>query len=174
MFRRECRPHFTTGVIHEDLDALPFYIAGLHSVCIARTPYYLYTMDSPNAVTRSFSPKRVADMCQVTARLYEKMEQMSSNQSKLQLPDEVIRGFKAMLAFNIFGYYQAAALFPEPQRSQQLAVFESHKEWLLAIENPSFNSSLKIFCLRVLGVKRAARVFLRINNIRNFFKRIAH
>ena len=174
MFRRECKPHFTPGVIHEDLDAMPFYIAGLHSVCIAKTPYYLYTMDSPNAVTRSFSPKRVADICEVTARLYEKMEQMSSKQSSLQLSDDVLHGFKAMLAFNIFGYYQAAVLFPEPQRSQQLAFFEAHKDWLLAIENPSFNSSLKILCLRVLGVKRAARFFLHINNIKNFFKRIFH
>ena len=174
MFRRECKPHFTPGVIHEDLDAMPFYIAGLHSVCIAKTPYYLYTMDSPNAVTRSFSPKRVADICEVTARLYEKMEQMSSKQSSLQLSDDVLHGFKAMLAFNIFGYYQAAVLFPEPQCSQQLAFFEAHKDWLLAIENPSFNSSLKILCLRVLGVKRAARFFLHINNIKNFFKRIFH
>ena len=172
VFRRECRPYFTPGVIHEDLDALPLYIAGLHSVCIAKVPYYLYTMDSPDAVTRSFSPKRVADICEVTSRLYEKMAQISSKQSCLQLPDEVLRGFKAMLAFNIFGYYQAVVLFPEPQRSQLLAFFESRKDWLLAIENPTFNSSLKVLCLRVLGVKKSARFFLYMNNIKNFFKRI--
>ena len=161
-------------MIHEDLDTLPFYIAGLRSVCIAKVPYYLYTMDSPDAVTRSFSPKRVADICNVTLHLYEKMEQMSAKQSSLELPPEVLRGFKAMLAFNIFGYYQAAALFPEPQRSQQLAFFECHKDWLLAIETPSLNSLLKILYLRVLGAKRAARFFLHANNIKNFFKRIFH
>ena len=171
VFRRECRPQFTPGVIHEDLDTMPLHIAGLHSVCIAAEPYYLYTMDSPHAVTHGFSPKRVADICNVTSRLYEKMDEITSRKSDLQLPDNVLRGFKAILAFNIFGYYQAAALFPEPQRSEYLAFFEARKDWLMAIGTPSFNSVLKILSLRVLGVKRSAHFFLFINNVKDFFSR---
>ena len=113
-------------------------------------------MDSPNAVTRSFSPKRVADICEVTARLYEKMEKMSSRQGDLQLPNEVIRGFKAMLAFNIFGYYQAAALFPEPQRSQQLAFFESF------ILNTNRDKSVNLRVVYIKNIYVLFRVFLHL------------
>ena len=173
VFRRECKPHFMPGVVHEDLDTMPFYIAGLHSVCISSVPHYLYTMDSPNAVTHSFSPRRVNDMCSVTARLYEKMDLISSGKSDLQLSDKVIQGFKALLAFNIYGYYQAAALFPEPQRSEILALFEEHKNWLLSIEDPRFYSFLKKLSLRLLGVKKSARFFIFINRVKSFFKRFA-
>ena len=171
VFRREAKPHFTPGVIHEDLDAMPLYVAGRNSVCIAGISYYLYTMDSPHAVTHSFSPRRVADICDVTERLYGKMDQITAGESDLHLSDEVLNGFKSVLAFNIFGYYQAAARFPEPQYSHSLEFFESHKDWLLAIGNNSLSSSLKIFFLRVLGVKKAAQFFLAVNNIKNFLKR---
>ena len=170
VFRRDCKPCFTPGVIHEDLDATPLYLAGLRCVCIASAPYYLYTMDSPNAVTRSFSPKRVADICAVTSRLYEKMALITAGKSELQLSEEVLQGFKAVLAYNLFGFFQAAALFQEPQRSQHLASFD--KSWLVAIEPSSFNSVLKILSLRLLGVKGAALIFLFLNNVKNFFKRL--
>ena len=169
VFRRECRPYFVPGVIHEDLDTMPLYIAGLRSVCIAAFPHCLYTMDSPHAVTHSFSPRRVNDMCSVTARLYGKMDQIASGESNLHLSDKVIQGFKALLAFNIYGYYQAAALFAEPQRSEILAFFEAHKSWLLAIENPRFYSFLKKISIRVLGVKKSAGFFLFINRVKCFF-----
>ena len=158
VYRKESSPHFTPGVIHEDLDAMPFYIAGLRSVCIASRPFYRYTLDSPSAVTRSFSPKRVTDICNVMQRLYQKMDQISAGESDLKLSSRGLDGFKAGLAYNLFGYYRAADAFAEPERTQALAVFGSRKEWLLAIDTPWLQAVIKRFLLRTMGVKITARI----------------
>ena len=162
VYRKETPPHFTPGVIHEDLDAMPFYAAGLRSVCIASRPYYRYTLDSPNAVTRSFSPKRVADICNVTERLYQEMELIAAGKSKLNLSPRVLRGFKAGLAYNLFGFLEAADAFDEPERSLALAPFEAHKEWLLAIDKPWFQAGMKRLLLRTLGVKNTVGIWRRM------------
>ncbi len=161
VFRKECPPHFTTGVIHEDLDVMPFYVAGLRSVCIASLPYYRYTVDAPTAVTRSFSPKRVADICNVTQHIYRKMEKISAGESDLKLSATSLKGFKALLAYNLFGYYYAADAFPEPERTQALALFEANKNWLLAIDTPRFQAGIKRLLLHTLGVKNTL-CFLRL------------
>lgn len=160
VFRKETPPCFTPGVIHEDLDALPFYVAERKSVCIAARPFYRYTVDAPTAVTRSFSPKRVADVCNVMKKIYQKIDQISSGESDLNLSPGVLKGFKALLAYNLFGFYYASDAFAEPERTQALAVFEANKDWLLAIEDPWLQAGIKRFLLHTLGAKNTAR-FLR-------------
>lgn len=162
VFRKDYPPHFTPGVIHEDLDAMPLYVAGLRSVCIASRPIYRYTLDSPTAVTRSFSPKRITDICNVTQKLYQQMEQISAGKSELNLSGRHLSGFKALLAYNLFGYYYASDTFPEPERSQALSVFEANKNWLLAIDTPRFRAGIKRFFLHIFGVKNTVRFLRRI------------
>ena len=162
VYRKECPPHFTPGVIHEDLDTMPFYVAGLRSVCIASRPFYRYTVDAPTAVTRNFSPKRVTDMCNVTQKLYQKMEEISAGKSNLKLSGQHLRGFKALLAYNLFGYCYASDTFPEPERTQAFAVFEANKDWLLAIDTPCLQAGIKRFLLRTLGVKNTIHLLRRI------------
>jgi glycosyltransferase involved in cell wall biosynthesis len=162
VFRKECPPHFTPGVIHEDLDAMPFYVAERKAVCIAARPYYRYTLDAPTAVTRSFSPKRVADICSVTRKLYQKMDEISSGKSALNLSCQCLKGFRAVIAYNLFGYYLASDTFDEPERTQALSLFEANKEWLLAIDKPRFQAGIKRLLLRTLGVKNTARILHRM------------
>ena len=158
VYRKGSTPHFTPGVIHEDLDVMPFYVAEQKSVCIAARPFYRYTLDSPTAVTRSFSFKRVMDICNVTQKLYQKIEQISSGESDLKLSPRVLKGFKAGLAYNLFGYVRAADTFPEPERTRALDVFAAHKEWLTAIDKPLFQSLVKRIMLRTVGVKNTVRI----------------
>ena len=164
VYRKGTAPRFTPGVIHEDVDVMPFHVAGLHSVCIAARPYYRYTLDAPTAVTRSFSPKRVADICNVTQGLYQKMSQISAGESALKLSPRMLNGFKAALAYNLFGYCQACDAFAEHERTQALQVFENHKEWLLAIDKPRLQAWIKRCLLRILGVKNTVRILSLIKH----------
>ena len=164
VYRKESPPHFTEGVIHEDLDVMPLYVAGRRSVCIASRPFYRYTLDSPTAVTRNFSFKRVADICSVTEKLYRKMSLISAGKSDLALSPRVLKGFKAGLAYNLFGYFEAADAFDEPERSQALALFEAHKEWLLAVDKPWFQAAAKRFLLHIFGVKNTVRIWRRMRH----------
>ena len=156
VFRKENPPIFTPNVIHEDLDAVPFYIASLPAVCIAAKPFYCYTLDAPTAVTRSFSPKRVKDICNVTEKLYLQMEEIVAGKSNLTLSKEVLEGFKSAIAFNLYGYFFAVASFDEVERNQALELFEKRKEWLLAIDKPFFQAKVKRFLLHLLGVKKTS------------------
>lgn len=163
VFRANHCPHFRKGVIHEDMDALPFHIASLRNVCIAKDPVYLYTDDNPQSVTSFFSPRRVKDICEVTSRLYQTMDQIAAGNSSIKLSQDVLKGFKSMLAFNLFGFYLASDTFPEPDRSNCLSFFEEHPDWLMAIDFPSASAPLKRMLLRLLGVRGFARL---VNTIR--------
>ena len=151
-------PRFTPGTIHEDFDVLPFHLAKMQSVCIAKKPFYLYTTDCCTSVTQTFTPARAFDICKITSRHYQTMNQISAGQSPLRLSNEVLDGFKAVLAFNLFGFYLSSVSFAEPERSQCLDFFQAHKDWLLAIQNPPFKAWIKRLILRIFGVKKAAYV----------------
>ena len=77
----------------------------------------------------------------------------------MKLSSRSLKGFKAAIAYNLFGYYLAAETFTEPERTQTLALFEAHKEWLLAINDQWFQSMIKRLLLHTLGVKNTARFF---------------
>lgn len=162
VFRKDSIPHFRPGVIHEDLDELPFHIAGLPTVCIAGAPFYLYSTNYSRSATHRFTVARVRDICDITTRLYQEMDRIIAGQSSLQLSNEVLTGFKSLLAYNLFGFYLASASFAEPERSECFAFFQAHKDWLLAIGDPPFRSVIKRFFLRCLGVKGTAILIHRI------------
>ena len=167
VFRKDSIPHFRPGVIHEDLDELPFHIAGLPTVCIAGAPFYLYTIDFSQSATHQFTVARVQDTCDITTRLYQTMARIIAKECSLQLSSEVLTGFKSLLAYNLFGFYLASATFAEPERSQYFAFFEAHKDWLLAISDPPFQGMIKRLFLHCLGVKGTAHFVNSIRRIRS-------
>lgn len=147
--RRDALPRFRPGVIHEDVDVLPLQMAGLPRVHVARDPFYVYRPARAGAATEFFTPRRVRDILDVTAHVLSDLD-------AAPLPADSKRGFRATLAYNLFGFWRATPHFPEPDRSELLDAFAAHPEWLLAIAAPPRTAWLKRLLLRMLGPRRAA------------------
>lgn len=124
MKRASALPQFRARVIHEDLDVLPRYVKALAKVAIADERLYRYTEAREGAATQVFTPRRVRDALDVTAHNFG-------------------QGFDAMLAYNLWGFYKAAKAFGEPDRSDLLAEFHRHREWLAAVRIPRRTAWLK-------------------------------
>ena len=163
VWRRGTLPRFRLGVIHEDLDALPLAMAALDRVFIAREPFYRYLPARAGAATETFTPRRVDDILDVTGHVYAELGSSS-------LPDGVRRGFRSMLAVNLFGFYLASPGFAEPDRTRLLDAFAAHPEWLLAIRWPPKTAWLKRLLLRTLGVRNAARLVGALTSYRGFHR----
>ena len=161
VYRRDSRPRFRVGVIHEDVDVLPLQLAGFNRVFIAKEPLYAYLPARAGAATETFTPRRVRDILDVTAHAYAQLDAAG-------LPADVRRGFASTLACNLFGFYLATPGFPEPDRSELLDAFAAHPEWLRAIDWPPRTAWLKRLLLRVLGVRLAARLVGRLTGYRGF------
>ena len=156
-YRRDSLPRFCAGKIHEDLDALPMHLAGLSSVFIAKDPIYAYRPARADAATATFTPRRVRDILDVTGKVYAQLA--TSN-----IPDKVKRGFASTLACNLFGFYIATPGFNEPDRSELLAAFTEHIDWLRAIAWPPRTAWLKRLLLNTLGVLLTAVRVSRITS----------
>ena len=157
VWRRDALPRFRPGVIHEDIDVLPLHMAGLGRVFIAREPFYRYRPARTGAATAAFTPRRVRDILEVTAHVMSVL-------ASAQLPERVKRGFRSMLAVNLFGFYLATPGFAEPDRTTLLDAFAAHPDWLTAIRWPAKTSWLKRILLRTLGVRGTARLVGRLTN----------
>ena len=129
--RTSALPRFRARVIHEDVDVLPRYVRSLTKVVISDERLYRYTEAREGAATQVFTPRRVRDALDVTANNFG-------------------RGFDAMLAYNLWGFYKAAKTFPEPERSELLAEFHRHRNWLAAVELPRKTAWLKRLYARFL------------------------
>lgn len=129
--RTSSLPRFRPGVIHEDVDVLPRYVRSLARVVISDERLYRYTEAREGAATQVFTPRRVRDALDVTANNFG-------------------HGFDAMLAYNLWGFYKAAKTFPEPERSELLAEFSRHRDWLAAVELPRKTAWLKRLYARFL------------------------
>lgn len=129
--RTSALPRFRPGVIHEDVDVLPRYVRSLTKVVISDERLYRYTEAREGAATQVFTPRRVRDALDVTANNFG-------------------HGFDAMLAYNLWGFYKAAKTFPEPERSELLAEFRRHRDWLAAVELPRKTAWLKRLYARFL------------------------
>lgn len=156
VFRRDSLPRFRNGVIHEDLDVLPLFMYSLDKVYIATEPLYVYRPAREGAATASFSPKRVKDIIDVTSHVYSRM-------AELKMDEAVEKAFKSTLACNLFGFYLAAPGFQEPDRSETLALFAEHREWLSAIAEPPRTAWIKRLAIRMLGVRGAASLLWRLS-----------
>jgi len=156
-FRRDALPRFRVGKIHEDVDALPLHLAGLASVFIVREPLYAYRPARADAATVTFTPRRVRDILDATGNVYAQLE-------KSGLPEKVKRGFASTLACNLFGYYIATPGFDEPDRSELLAAFAAHPEWLRAIAWPPRTAWLKRLLLNTLGIRLTAVLVNRLTS----------
>ena len=159
VWRRDALPRFRPGVIHEDLDVLPLHMAGLGRVFIAKDPFYRYRPARAGAATAAFTPRRVRDILAVTSRV-------ASALAASQLPEGVKRGFRSMLAVNLFGFYLATPGFAEPDRTELLDAFAAHPDWLTSIRWPSRTAWLKRLLLRTLGVRNAACLIGRLTSYR--------
>ena len=149
VYRRDSLPRFREKVIHEDLDALPLHLTTLANVYIAKDAYYAYLPARIGAATEFFNERRIRDILDVTAHVYGQLD-------KISLEPESQRGFKAMLAYNLFGFYLATSSIQEPERTELFGVFAKHREWLLAIKAPTRTAWLKRMMIRFLGVRNAA------------------
>jgi len=156
-YRRDSLPRFRAGKIHEDLDALPLHLAGLAGVFISKDPLYAYLPARAGAATETFTPRRVRDILDVTANVYSQL-------AKSNLPDNVKRGFASTLACNLFGFYIATPGFDEPDRSELLAAFAAHSEWLRAIAWPPRTAWLKRLLLNTLGIRLTAAFINRLTS----------
>ena len=156
-YRRDSLPRFRTGKIHEDLDALPLHLAGLTSVFIVREPLYAYRPARADAATATFTPRRVRDILDVTGNVYAQL-------ARSDIPDKVKRGFASTLACNLFGFYIATPGFNEPDRSELLAEFTAHPDWLRAIAWPPRTVWLKHLLLNTLGIRLTAVLVNRLTS----------
>ena len=155
VYRHDALPRFRPGRIHEDIDVLPLHLASLERVFIASDPFYAYRMARADSATTTFTPRRVRDILDVTADIYDDLARSS-------LPDSVKRGFSSMLAVNLFGFYIATPTFAEPDRTALLNTFAEHSDWLTAIDWPRSTAWLKRLIIRLLGVRGAACLLSRI------------
>lgn len=156
-YRRDSLPRFHAGKIHEDLDALPLHLAGLSRVFIAKDPVYAYRPARADAATATFTPRRVRDILDVTGNVYAQL-------AKSDIPDKVKQGFASTLACNLFGFYIATPCFGEPDRSELLAAFAEHPDWLRAIAWPPCTAWLKRLLLNTLGVRFTAVLVSRLTS----------
>jgi len=156
-YRRDSLPRFRTGKIHEDLDVLPLHLAGLTSVFIAKEPLYAYRPARADAATAAFSPRRVRDILEATDHVHAQL-------AKSGLPDKVRQGFASTLACNLFGYYLATPGFDEPDRSELLAAFAAHADWLRAIAWPPHTAWLKRLLMKTLGIRFTAVLINRLTS----------
>ena len=152
VYRRDSLPHFREKVIHEDLDVLPLHLATLAHVFIVKEAYYAYLPARIGAATECFNERRVRDILDVTSHVYEQL-------ANSPLPSESKKGFKSMLAYNLFGFYLATSHFSEPARTELFDVFAKHPEWLTAINTPARTAWLKKMMIIVLGVRNAALLY---------------
>ena len=156
VFRRDSLPRFRESVIHEDLDALPLFMYSLGKVYISKEPLYIYRPAREGAATAAFSPKRVKDIIDVTGNICSRVAELKMDRS-------VENAFKSTLALNLFGFYLAAPGFSEPERSESLALFAKHRDWLLAIAEPPKTAWIKRLAIRILGVRKAASLLRRLS-----------
>ena len=161
VWRRDALPRFRTGVIHEDIDVLPLHMAGLGQVFIAADPFYRYRPAHAGAATATFTPRRVRDILDVTSHVTAVL-------ASAQLPERVKRGFRSMLAVNLFGFYLATPGFAEPDRTTLLDAFAAHPDWLTSISWPAKTAWIKRILLRTLGVRNAARLVGWLTSYRGF------
>ena len=157
VYRRDSLPRFRAGKIHEDVDALPLHLAGLSGVFISKDPLYAYLPARAGAATVAFTPRRVRDILDVTDNVYAHLE-------KSGLSDKVKRGFASTLACNLFGYYIATPGFGEPDRSELLAAFAGHPDWLRAIAWPPRTAWLKRLLMNTLGIRLTAVLVNRLTS----------
>lgn len=162
-YRRDVLPRFRDGVIHEDVDVLPLHMSALERVFIARDPLYIYRLAHAGATTATFTPRRVRDILGVVDHLSDELNRTS-------LPASSVRGFRSMIAFNLFGYFLASAGFPDPDRTELLAAFAARRAWLLAISWPPRTAWLKRLLLRVLGVRLTGRLIGWLTSYHGFHK----
>lgn len=155
VFRRAAMPRFRAGRIHEDVDVLPLALAAQPRVYLAQDALYRYRPARAGAATAAFTPRRVRDILEVTGHVYGDL-------ARAALPARMTRGFRALLAFNLFGYYLATPGFDEPARTELLAAFAAHRAWLTAIDRPVRTAWLKRLLLRTLGVRTTARLVHRL------------
>ena len=163
VWRRGTLPRFRLGVIHEDMDVLPLGMAVLDRVFIAKKPFYRYLPARAGAATEAFTPRRVDDILDVTRHVYSCIDSSP-------LPEGIRRGFRSMLAVNLFGFYLATPGFAEPDRSRLLGAFAAHSEWLTSIRWPPKTAWLKRLLLRTLGVKNTACLVGWLTSYRGFHK----
>ncbi|MBP5791053.1 MAG: glycosyltransferase family 2 protein [Kiritimatiellae bacterium] len=163
VWRRGLLPRFRTGIIHEDVDVLPLGMAVLDRVFISGKPFYRYLPARAGAATESFTPRRVDDILDVTSHVYSCL-------AASPLPEDVRRGFRSMLAVNLFGYYLATPGFAEPDCTRLLDAFAAHPQWLEAIRWPPKTAWLKRLFLRTLGVRNTARLVGRLTSYKGFHK----
>jgi len=161
VYRRDSLPRFRAGVIHEDMDVLPLHLARLAHVFIAQEPFYAYLPARAGAATETFTPRRVRDILDVTAHVY-------SDLATAGLPSVTERGFRSTLACNLFGFYLATPSFNEPDRSELLAAFVGHADWLRAIDWPPRTAWLKRLLLHVPGVRATAVIVGALTRYRGF------
>ena len=131
MRRTSALPQFRARVIHEDVDVLPRHVRTLARVAISDERLYRYFEARDGAATQLVTPRRVRDILDVTANNFG-------------------QGFDAMLAYNLWGYYKAAKAFGEPERSELLAEFHRHRDWLAAVRLPRRTAWLKRLYARFL------------------------
>ncbi len=163
VFRRDAKPRFRAGTIHEDIDVLPLHMARLEHVYIAREPLYVYRLAHAAASTAAFTPRRVRDILDVT-------DHVTDDIAASNLPRALKSGFRAMVAYNLFGYFLASAGFAEPDRTELLNEFARRKAALVAIAWPPKTAWLKRLLLRVLGVKLTGRLVGALTSYRGFHK----
>lgn len=163
VWRRETFPRFRPGIIHEDMDVLPLCMAMLKHVYIAKCPLYRYQPARAGAATEVFTPRRVRDILNVTSHVYSELTSAS-------LPANVKRGFRSMLAVNLFGFYLATPRFAEPDRTELLNAFAEHSEWLTAIRWPPKTAWVKRLMLLTLGVRNTARLVGRLTSHKGFHR----
>ena len=160
IYRRDSVPRFRAGVIHEDLDVLPLHLAGLPRVFISKDPVYAYRPPRSGSATAGFTPRRVRDILDVTGNVYAKLDKMA-------IQPGTLRGFRATLAYNLFGFYLATPDFSEPDRSELMDAFVEHGDWLLPVGSPRGTAWLKRLVLRLMGIRLAA---IGVGLVRRFRK----
>ena len=153
-FRRDSLPCYREGVIHEDVDVTPVFVARQRKVHLASEPFYIYTPAREGAATAVFSPKRVRDIQDVMRHIEGDLNEMAP-----VLDPVAVRHFRGLLAYNLFGYLLAIPSFPKAEQDSLFAEFERHAEWFTAIEAPRRTAWLKRLFVRVFGVRRTAGLF---------------
>lgn len=153
-FRRDSLPCYREGVIHEDVDVTPLFVARQAKVYLAKEPFYIYTPAREGAATAVFSPKRVRDIQDVMRHIERDLAAMGPS-----LEASAVRHFRGLLAYNLFGYLLAIPSFPEAEREPLLSVFAAHPQWFTAIEAPRKTAWLKRLFVRLLGVRWTANLF---------------
>lgn len=153
-FRRDSLPRYREGVIHEDVDVTPVFVAQQQKVYLAKDPFYIYSSAREGAATAVFSPKRVRDIQDVMRHIERDLTKLG-----LTLEESAIRHFRGLLAYNLFGYLMAIPSFEKSDQDALFAEFERHPEWFMAIEMPQKTAWIKRFFLYVFGVRRTAKLF---------------